>query len=105
MSNSVTFQKEEIQTAKTPSWDDLRDKMKYVMRRKGTDRVTRAPLYQVVAYAKHAMRKPQWRELFGLKTVIKVCHPNMLAKRQSMNEVEQLRNENEQCARRFCCWR
>jgi flagellar biosynthesis GTPase FlhF len=127
-----TFQCAHIRTYEKPSWDELRDKMKYVIREKRLSTTSRQVYYLVFAYAKVATRKRGWQNLFGSKKQHTVpirgkfedygpyqstksrlsqspgqiqewgvCpslrgRPNMLAKRQALNEVEQLRNENRQ---------
>jgi hypothetical protein len=70
VNSNPTFQAADIWTRKKPQWDELCDKMKYVMTELIPGQGEFHDGYMVYAYSKVPMRKKAWQTLFHKKAEI-----------------------------------
>jgi hypothetical protein len=66
------FRTADLKTEKRPLWEDVDDKMSYLLRFKETSADTKKAYYRVFAYARAPMQSCQWQRLFGAFEVKKV---------------------------------
>ena len=67
-----TFRTADLKTQKRPLWEDVDDKMGYLLRFKETDAETEKVIYRVFAYARTPMKLCEWQELFDAFEVKKI---------------------------------
>ena len=67
-----TFHTADLKTEQKPLWEDVDDKMSYLLRFKETDAKTQKVYHRVFAYARTPMQECEWQKLFSAFKVKKI---------------------------------
>jgi hypothetical protein len=66
------FHTADLKTEQRPLWEDVDEKMSYLLRFKETDAKTQKVYYRVFAYARTPMQECEWQKLFRAFKVKKI---------------------------------